>query len=44
VFAKLAREGKIAAYELSKDEAWISVNSIKDIQEAEEHLKSWGHL
>ncbi|MDD5181720.1 MAG: nucleotidyltransferase family protein [Candidatus Nanoarchaeia archaeon] len=44
LFAKIAKDGKIAAYELAKDEAWISVNSIKDIQDAEAHLKSWGHL
>lgn len=44
VFAKLAKENKMSAYNLAENEAWISVNSIKDIKDAEDHLKLWGHI
>jgi NDP-sugar pyrophosphorylase family protein len=44
VFAKLAPQKKMASYILSGNEGWISVNDIKNVKEAEEHLKSWGKL
>jgi NDP-sugar pyrophosphorylase family protein len=41
VFAKLTQEGKLAAYVMEDGEEWISVNTMKDMREAEEKLRSW---
>jgi NDP-sugar pyrophosphorylase family protein len=42
VFAKKVGEGEILGHMLSNNEGWISVNTFKDIKEAEELVKSWG--
>jgi mannose-1-phosphate guanylyltransferase len=41
VFAKLAKEKKMESYMFSGDEEWVSVNTIKDIADAEERIKVW---
>jgi len=41
VFAKLAKEGKMRAYMLSAEEDWISINTMKDLNEAEGKIKAW---
>jgi len=41
VFAKLANERKMEAYSLDTCEEWESINTIKDIKEAEEKIKVW---
>jgi len=41
VFTKLAKDGKMVPYTLSGNEDWISVNTIKDISDAEERIKKW---
>ena len=38
---KLAKEKKMAAYVLEGKEEWISVNTSKDITEAETTMKKW---
>jgi mannose-1-phosphate guanylyltransferase len=38
LFARLAQEGRIAAYQLNGHEEWISVNDIKNVKEAETFL------
>jgi len=43
-FKKLATEGKILAHMLQGKEEWITVNTQKDITEAEATMKSWGVL
>ncbi len=44
VFKRLAPEGKVLAHMLKGNEEWITVNTQKDITEAEAVLKSWGML
>jgi len=45
VFAKIAKENKMLPYMLSGIEEWVSVNTIKDISDAEERIKNWfAHL
>ena len=39
VFTKLAKEGKMVSHMLADSDDWISINSIKDIEEATEKLK-----
>lgn len=41
VFTKIAKEGKMLAYTLSGKEEWITVNNIKDIDEAGKKIKFW---
>ena len=43
-FARLAGNGNIFGYMLSGKEEWVSVNTQKDIKEAEAALASWGRL
>jgi NDP-sugar pyrophosphorylase family protein len=44
VFKKLAPEGKVLAHMLKGKEEWITVNTQKDVTEAEAVMKSWGML
>jgi NDP-sugar pyrophosphorylase family protein len=44
VFKKLAQQGKVIAHMLEGNEEWITVNTQKDITEAEAVLRSWGML
>lgn len=41
-FVKLSEEGKARAYTLKENEDWCTVNTAKDIDEAEEKLRQWG--
>lgn len=42
VFHRLANDGGMIAHMLSDKEEWCTVNTVKDVQEAEESLKRWG--
>jgi NDP-sugar pyrophosphorylase family protein len=42
VFRKLANEGRIVANRLTDKEEWCTINTLKDVEEAEEILKKWG--
>ncbi len=44
VFTKLAKDGKIVGIIMGDEEDWISVNTIKDIREAEHKLIEWGRV
>lgn len=44
VFPKLAKEGRVHAYILGENEEWITINTIKDIKDAELKLKEWGEI
>jgi NDP-sugar pyrophosphorylase family protein len=44
VFKVLSKEGKIASYKMPEDKEWISVNSIKDIKDAEQKLREWNFI
>ena len=41
VFHKLANEGGIVAYMLAENEEWSTINTVKDVEEAEASLKKW---
>ncbi len=43
VFKKLVTKNQIATYKMSDQEDWVSVNSVKDIKEANLKLKEWGY-
>ena len=40
-FTNLVKSGQVIGRMLDKDEDWISVNTAKDIEEAEEHVEKW---
>ena len=40
-FAKLVNSGKIISHILEDNEYWISVNTVKDIKDAETELRKW---
>ena len=42
VFKKLSQKQKVVAHPMSDNEEWISINSMKDLKEAEQKLKEWG--
>jgi NDP-sugar pyrophosphorylase family protein len=42
VFHKLARDGGILAHMLTDGEEWCTINTVKDVEEAEASLKKWG--
>ncbi|HLC58416.1 MAG TPA: nucleotidyltransferase family protein [Candidatus Nanoarchaeia archaeon] len=44
VFRSLAQEKKMVPYHLMSGEEWVSVNALKDIEEAEKKLDEWGRL
>lgn len=41
IFSKLAGEGNIVAHMLSEGEEWCTINTVKDVEEAESSLKKW---
>jgi NDP-sugar pyrophosphorylase family protein len=41
LFAKLAQDGKLMSYLMKDSDDWVSVNTVKEIREAEEKLRSW---
>ena len=42
VYGKLAKVGGIAAHMLADGEEWSTVNTVKDVQEAEASIRKWG--
>jgi len=41
MFSKLARDGHMHGHMLANNEEWATVNTVKELKEAEERLKSW---
>ena len=41
LFVKLAQQGKLGSFLLSKDEDWVTINNQKELTEASKILKQW---
>jgi NDP-sugar pyrophosphorylase family protein len=44
VFRRLASEGGIVGYMLSEHEEWSTINTVKDVEEAEASLRKWYNI